>query len=247
MVSRILSPGCKVDHMVILEGFQGTGKSTAVSIIGGKWFAQMNSNIDSKDFLVSMRGKMMIEMGELSSMRKAEADKIKQIVSEPKDNYRPPYGRTSIDFPRQCVFIGTTNQAEYLIDDTGARRFWPMETSRIDNEKLREDRDQLFAEALDMRKRGVKWWEVPEEAEAIQEARREQDPWEYPITVWVDQPLVNPPWSTAYIADEAVRLPVGNQNRQTSNRIAKIMRSLGYVYKPVKGVKMWKKQQESES
>src|SRR5688572_24089947 len=119
-VARIVQPGCKVDTMPILEGPQGIGKSRAVRALAGQeWFADTALDFDSKDAAQCLQGKWLYEIGELASFNRTEANRIKAFVSSQSDNLRPSYGRRNVDFPRQCVFVGTTNDGKYLTDTTG--------------------------------------------------------------------------------------------------------------------------------
>lgn len=148
MVSRVMNPGTKFDQILILEGPQGVGKSTALRILAEPWFSDAHLNIGDKDALLAMRSIWLMEMGELSSMRKADVDALKEFITRQVDRVRVPYGRLSENFPRQCIFIGTTNSDEYLKDITGNRRFWPVKVGQCDFEGLKRARSQLFAEAL---------------------------------------------------------------------------------------------------
>lgn len=147
-VARVSQPGVKFDHVLILEGNQGAGKSTFVRVLAGPWFTDALGDINSKDVVDNMRGKWIIELGELSQMRRSEVNDLKAFVTRESDNVRKAYGRRSQTYPRQCVFIGTTNDEEYLKDETGGRRFWPVYTTNYDPETLARDRDQLWAEAF---------------------------------------------------------------------------------------------------
>ncbi|VVP72440.1 VapE domain-containing protein [Pseudomonas fluorescens] len=113
-VARVMKPGCKADSVMILEGAQGAGKSTAMSILGGEWFMDTPFALGDKDGFQAIRGKWIVELGELDSFNKAESTKAKQFFSASTDTYRESYGRRTMDVPRQCVFVGTTNQDEYL-------------------------------------------------------------------------------------------------------------------------------------
>lgn len=188
---RVWQPGCKVDSVLILEGTQGAGKSTALKIMAGEpWFTDTPIDIGSKDAYLSIRGRWIVELGELASLKKADLDRAKTFFSSSTDDYRPPYGRRPVSVPRQCVFAGSTNLDQYLHDETGNRRFWPVRCGKIDLDGLRRDRDQLWAEAMAAMGNGVPWWindpAVLKLAEAEQDERRPQDSWATDIRTWLD-------------------------------------------------------------
>lgn len=148
MVARAFIPGVKFDQVLILEGNQGIGKSTALKKLAGpEWFSDSHINISDKDGVLNIRGAWLVELGELGGMRRADTDLLKEFISRTSDRVRVPYGRLPENFPRQGVFIGTTNSVEYLRDITGNRRFWPVEVGECDFLAVERDRDQLFAEA----------------------------------------------------------------------------------------------------
>jgi len=122
---------------------------------------------------------LLVEIAELSSFVRTNNEDIKAMLSTQVDRTRIVYDRHTKNFPRTAVFVGTTNDDEYLKDPTGARRFWPVKVHQINEEYLKEFRNQFFAEAAHRYKAGESWWEVPqEEAEEIQDSRRIQDPFE---------------------------------------------------------------------
>lgn len=180
MIGRAMAPGCKWDHVLILEGAQGIYKSTACAVLGGQWFSSRLGDYNTKDVVENMRGNWIIEISELANMRKHDVGVLKDFISTQVDEVRKAYARRSEKFPRQCVFIGTTNESEYLQDETGNRRFWPVKVERIDIEALRADRDQLFAEAFERWVEGETLY-LSKEAEAIakeaQGERMEHDSW----------------------------------------------------------------------
>ncbi len=229
MVARIMRPGCKVDTMVVLEGNQGTFKSTALDIIGRGWYTEAQESVSSKDFFMVMRGKMIVEIGELDSFRGAENTRIKQIVSCRTDRYRPPYGKVAKDWPRQCIFVGTTNEEQYLGDNTGGRRFWPIRCSKISKDRIGGERDQMFAEAFHEFNAGSTWWDMPGETSDQQEQRRHADEWETPVREYLERGIFpNLEIRMADIAQEALHISIDKLDKRTQWRIAGIMRALGY-------------------
>jgi predicted P-loop ATPase len=189
-VARVMRPGAKVDHMLILEGPQGAKKSTALAVLAGDgWFTDELAEIGSKDAAQQMRGVWIIEIAELDAIGRAEVSRIKAFLSRTVDRYRPPYERYVVDVPRQCVFAGSVNPDTYLRDETGNRRFWPVRCGRIDLDALRRDRDQLWAEAVVRYCQGAIWWlddrELIAAANAAQEARVQGDAWDALIERWL--------------------------------------------------------------
>nr|WP_234891667.1 VapE domain-containing protein [Sinorhizobium meliloti] len=241
MVARVMKPGCKVDYMVVLEGEQGSRKSTAVRILGGDHFSDALPDVTSKDASQHLRGKWVIEVAEMHAVNKAEANALKSFLTRTEERYRPSHGRFEVREPRQVVFIGTTNETEYLRDATGARRFWPVRTGIIDTDALARDRDQIFAEALARYGRGEKWWPDGDfEARAVrqeQEARYEADPWEEPVVAFLaDKSKV----STAEVAFHSLGIvSVGNMGMADQRRLGAIMRRLGWEKRKANSVTKW--------
>lgn len=186
-VARALDPGCQVQFMLIIEGSQGLGKTRSVRALAGPdWYAEAQESPQHKDFYQSLVGKWIVEIGEMSSFSKAEASVVKQAITRASDYYRPSYGHTAQDYPRSCVFVGTTNQCRYLRDPTGARRFYPVEANECQVEAIAGIRDQLWAEATHRYHNGWPYWQTPPGAEDEQEDRFEADSWDDVIGEWLD-------------------------------------------------------------
>jgi len=240
-VARVMRPGCKVDTMMILEGDQGTLKSTAIcALFGSDWFTDAAVDPESKDSAQIIRGKWCIEFAELHGMNKAEVNALKQYLTRLEDRQRDAYARVTESHPRQCVFMGTTNQMNYLRDETGARRFWPVGwiTKRIDIAGLKAVRDQLWAEALHRFDGNEPWWFTPAEEELArpqQAERQEIDEWHGPISTWLMGRApsgMGRPKATATageIWEGAIYGKRAALGRPERNRIAAVLRSLGWT------------------
>jgi len=195
LVKRITEPGCKFDYVLVLEGEQGTKKSTSLYILGGNWHVETAMSTDSKDFFMQFAGKAIVEFSEGETLSRTEVKRMKAIITMQTDKYRPPYERSSQEFPRRCVFAMTTNQTEYLKDETGNRRWLPVTVAlpEANIEWLAANRDQLFAEAYH-RVANLKetTYDFPkEEMLEAQEKRRIQDANTDLVTDWYFNTLTN--------------------------------------------------------
>lgn len=231
MVARIFRPGAKVDYMLVLEGQQGKMKSTACAVLGDRWFSDSMPDISvGKDAQQHLRGKWLIEVSEMHAMNRADTALLKSFVTRQEERYRPSHGRLEVIEPRQCVFIGTTNKDTYLRDETGGRRFWPVKCGEINVDHLRRDRDQLFAEAVQLYRDGSAWWPNKDfEREHIrpqQDTRYEADVWEQRIGEFV---ALRADVTIGEIATIGLRMETARIGRADQNRIAAVLERLGWV------------------
>jgi predicted P-loop ATPase len=248
LVARIFEPGCKSDYMIILEGPQGAMKSAACRVIAGEWFSDSLPEVrGSKDLAQHLRGKWLIEVSELSAMTRTETNTLKAFVTREKELYRPPYGRHEVIEPRQCLFVGTVNEHEYLRDATGGRRFWPLGVGVIDLVSLRKDRDQLFAEAVYLYQAGERWWPSPEfEAKHIreeQEARYVEDPWRSTIAVHLAG-LTTKRVTVGGVAKDALMLETARVGMREAHRIRDVLTQLEWRQKRTGSARWYEPQEE---
>ncbi len=183
-VARIYRPGCKFDYMLTIRGRQGLGKSAFIEKLGGEWYSDSFNTVQGKEAYEQVLGVWLVEVGELAGMKKAEAESIKLFISKQADRFRPAYGRRMQNFPRQCIFIGTTNEEQFLRDTTGNRRFWVVDTP---NEPTRDMWEELtpetvaniWAEAVVIYRKGEKLFlpkDLEKVARKIQEIYEEENP-----------------------------------------------------------------------
>lgn len=249
MVARVLSPGCKVDTVPVFEGGQGAGKSTAMSIIGGKWFTECHESVTTKDFYGVLHGHMLVEIAEMHSFTRSEVERIKGIISCRVDRYRKSYGRNTEDHPRQCVLTCTTNRDDWQRDETGARRFWPVLCLEINHSYLRENRDQLFAEAVSYYQAGRPWWDVPEEAHAEEvKFRQEHDSWQKIIEDWL---IGKTTIQMHELLLDCLKIEISKHDIATQRRVGRILRIIGFERSLVRiGIRVeraWRRIAENKS
>jgi len=234
-VTRIFTPGAKFDYVVVLVGQQGKKKSSLINALGGEWFSDSFSTIQGKEAYEQLQGVWLVEMGELAGLKKADVETIKHFISKRVDRYRVAYGRRLEDFPRQCVFFASTNRLDFLRDPSGNRRFWPIRVHEQDPTKDvfielsdatpagRYERDQIWAEAVELYKAGEPLYLSPEleaMAAAAQEDHSEVDERTGLISRYLDM-LLPDNWEDmniyerrAFIAGDDTTLPIGTRRRE---------------------------------
>ena len=238
-VARPLKPGCKVDTVLILVGAQGARKSTTFSVlVGEEYFVDSPIDVSSKDAFGVLRRAWILEWAELESMQRARnGDAAKAFITSTVDTYRPAYGRLDVQVARTGVIVGSTNQDEFLTDETGNRRYWPVTVGKIDIDKLRVWRDQLWAEAVVAYRAGESWWldsAQDQDLAKAQEAHVVTDAWETPVYAWTNSHLSDG-FSTAEVLNGALEKPAGQWGKQDAMRVAKLLRAGGWTQKKVHG------------
>jgi predicted P-loop ATPase len=242
-VARALRPACQVDTVLIVQGPQGARKTSGFrALAGAEWFAAPVIDVRKKDAAMALRSCWILEWAELDNLKRSEATAVKAFITERSDTYRPPYGRTVRTYPRTCVFVGTTNDEQFLNDSTGDRRYWVVSSPSISVERIVATRSQLWAEAIALLDSGATWW-LTDEEEAWREAAnarfRDVDPWVQLTADWLDgreectveQLLTDQGERTSYggmLRPPGLGIPAGQLQPYHANRAAKILRQLGW-------------------
>lgn len=233
-VRRVTKPGCKYDEMVVLESAtQGLMKSSALRMLcpDDKWFSDdLPLNVDAKQIVERTLGKWIIEASDLSGMRASAVEHLKGMLSRQSDGpVRLAYGRIPVEQPRQFIIVGTTNSYSYLTDSTGNRRFWPIRIKKFDIAWIKENRDQIWAEAFFREAQGESIRLHPKlyaHASIQQERRRAEDPWETKLDETFNRVTK---WR---LTPDQVWAPLGitidRRDPRANARVLKAMESLGF-------------------
>ena len=199
-VERIFAPGCKYDYCPMIIGPEGCGKSTLLQTMGGDWFSDSLTEMTSKDAREQLQTAWLFEIGELVAVKRSDITIVKSFISARQDTFRPTYGRKTTPHPRHCVFFSTSNEEYCLKGDDGNRRFIPIyikpELRKYANnfEAMRQDRDQLWAEAVEYYKANLPLYlagELEAEARALQKRANvdAEDPVRAELRLYVDTPV----------------------------------------------------------
>lgn len=247
MVARVFEPGCKLDTMTVFEGPQGVLKSSAWRALGGRWFTDAYLDVHSKEPMAIILGMWVVEWSELEALNRAEISAVKRFLSQPEDRYRTWYGRRAENVKRRCVFVGSTNETQFLRDSEN-RRFWPIRVGYIDIEGLRRDREQLFAEAVRWYRRGVRWWVQGDERElfmAQQERRHQHDAFEERIRAYLDPPATSTELprhrvTVAEVLEGGLGLKPDRWTVSEQKRVAQALSRIGFERRQVRIEGSWK-------
>lgn len=228
MVARAYKPGCQVDTMVVLEGEQGLRKSSSLEALGGLWYRAITQPFGSKEWLEAITGVVWLaEVADLSGFRGRDLDHLKAALTTRVDRFRRSYDRRAMDYPRRCVFVGTTNRDDWQADDTGARRFLPIRVREVNLDFIRAQRDQLFAEAVELYKGGIPWWDIPQEAaQREQEQRRDDDVWQPRVEAYVHGKVST---TVPEILEFCLDIEPQKQDKRAQMRVSSILKVLGFT------------------
>lgn len=241
LAARLLEPGAKCDMVPVLVGGQGTGKSTGVMAMAPEPDAYVEVNLEHRDdnLARSLRGKLVGELGELRGLMTKDAEAIKAWITRTHEEWIPKYVEFATKFPRRLVFIGTTNNDEFLADDTGERRWLPVRVGTVDADAIARDRDQLWAEAVVLFKReGLRWRDAMTLAVEHHSQYKVSDPWQAAIERWLaddemddstGQPRSARPFKLENVMVGALGLDASRQGMREQKRVASVLRGLGFV------------------
>lgn len=240
-VARIMRPGCKADHILILEGSEGLRKSTAFKALAGEeYFSDALPSIDKPDVAMYLSGRWIIEMAELHAIRRSEMASINAFITRTTDILRKPYERRVNDTPRQCVFGGTVNPPFNLPDEDGARRFWFVPVTACDSDAIATDRAQIWAEAVNRFKAGAPWHledsELVQTARGEQEARKYKDEWGAVIDAFLDGDTET---SVGKVLEYCLRIERSKWTQADQQRVARHLVRAGWKVKRTHNTKIY--------
>ena len=253
LAGRVMEPGVKADMVPVLIGHQGAGKSFGLETMapGEDFYTSIDLMARDADQARRMRGRLVIEIGELRGLHSRDMESIKDFITRRFESWIPKYREFSKSYPRRSVFIGTGNQVEFLADTTGNRRWLPVMCGKVDHARIKADRSQLWAEGRErFALTGVEWRRAQELSDGVHDTHRMTDSWAEQIEIWlhtadeadgvapIDAPFL-------HMAD-VMRSALGLDNtgrRGDDQRVAHILRELGYerrvIREGVKTVKVW--------
>ena len=242
MAGRVLAPGCKADMVPILVGRQGAGKSSGVAAMAPApdFFAEISFHEREEDLARKMRGRLVGEIGELRGLHTRELEHIKAFITRTHENWIPKYREFAVSFPRRLLFVGTTNQQEFLADETGNRRWLPVQVDGGDVAAIERDRLQLWAEARESFKaKGIAFREAEELGKAVHEKHMMRDVWTDIVRNWLDEQDIytgeinrnKRAITGTEVLIDALNFDKKHIGQREKTRIGRVMRELGWERK----------------
>jgi len=242
LAGRCLVPGIKLEQVPVLVGLQGAGKTPGIMAMAPleEFFVEVDLATRDDNLARTLRGKLVGELAELKGLRSREAESIKAWVSRRYEEWVPKYREHALQFPRRMMFFGTTNDDQFLDDDTGEKRWLPVEVGTVDVAGIEANREQLWAEGVAMfKKRGIDWHEAMVLAREEHWRFKYQDPWAEAIMTWLREDAMDsnegPPrgereegWTASEILQGALGRSPGQVSRVDEKRLGSVLRGLGY-------------------
>lgn len=261
LAGRIFEPGCQADSIVVFISKQGTGKTSSVRALcpNPDWFCELSLHDKPADISRMMRGKLIGELAELQGLFGKSTDSTKAWVSRRTEAWIPKFLEHETTFKRRLVIIGTTNNEEFLADDTGNRRWLPVKVgSHLAVDRIERDRDQLWAEAVQLwRQNGIVWREAQSLVTHEHDEFEVRDPaWEERVAAWLREEGLGGErmgeleyLTISQVLEEALRLDPGKQQIRDQHRVARVLKKLGYEKHRMRVdgriMKVWKRIEES--
>jgi predicted P-loop ATPase len=245
LAARILDPGCQADMLPILIGAQGSGKSTGVASLvpDPAYFCELDLADRDDNLSRKMRGRLIAELSELRGLRTKDSEAIKEFITRKHENWIPKYKEFGNTFARRLLFVGTTNEEQFLADATGNRRYLPVTVGTVDRDGILRDRDQLWAEAAVLyRQQGIQYQQAERLARQQHADYEIKDAWEEAIRDWIEPRSSRMLFSgvtTQEILEDVLELPLAKHDRANQSRVSSIMRKLGYRSQRIQRVYRW--------
>ena len=236
-VARAKETGCKVDTALVLQGGQGIGKTTFFQALGGDFFYTLSHSTRDNQALKEQYKYWLIEWGEFGAkLTTNKIESLKNEMSKTKDEIKHLYVNESETRSRHFVFVGTTNQEQFLVDPTGNRRFWVIKVDKkIDTDFIKENRDLIWASAMKLYQEGYLWYLTDHEQTLSSQINSNYaigDVWEPQVLSWVESQIK--PFTIADVLTKTLGVTPSRQNKSFSNRVAAILKSAGYQSKRIR-------------
>lgn len=243
LAARVLDPGCQADMAVIMVSSQGERKSTGISALCPRpeQFVELNLDESDDDLARKMSGCLIGELAELRGLMTRDLESIKSFITRKHEKWVPKYKEFAHTYPRRLIFIGTTNKREFLGDETGERRFLPVDVLQAKPEAIQRDRDQLWAEGRELYQTiGIAWQRAEQLGRQAVKDYKVGDAWEDSIVGWISssdsfgEPMERNEFTTSEVATGALGIDARHVDRRTEMRISKVLYGLGFEKKKVR-------------
>jgi putative DNA primase/helicase len=244
MVARAYRPACQVDTMPVLEGLQGEGKSSALEILGDRWYSAVGTAFGSYEFINTIQGRWLIEIPDMAGFSRRDHSHVISTITTRTDRYRIKYGHFDEDHPRKCVFAATSETDDYLPEMRGYRRYWPLRCKDINLNALRQQREQIFAEAVRAYRQGASYHAMPKDTTAEeQRSRTTEDLWTEDVLMYCNQRAMagHPVHPAKILMDSKIEMRRVDMDHAAKLRVSNILKAHGWIPKLVDNQRMWVK------